>query len=99
MRTVVREFKASVSADLEAMNKRITDLSDEVRRRISTAEVAIVNEIRSLSERFDHRIERVETRVDEIDGRLDGHDARFDAVDARFNQIDMTLAEIKALLT
>jgi hypothetical protein len=53
LKTMVREFRARVAADLEAQHRRIDDLSDEIRRRIGTAETAIVNEIRDLGGRLD----------------------------------------------
>ncbi len=76
--TVVRDFRASVAADLEAQHRRIDELSDEVRRRIGTAETAILNEIRDLSGRLDRRLERVETRMGEIDGRMGLIEQRLD---------------------
>jgi hypothetical protein len=53
LKTMVREFRASVAADLEAQHQRIDDLSDKIRRRIGTAETAIVNEVRDLGGRLD----------------------------------------------
>ncbi len=77
LKTMVREFRASVAADLEAQHRRIDDLSDEVRRRIGTAETAILNEIRDLSGRLDRRLERVEVRMGEIEARIGSIEQRF----------------------
>jgi len=78
LKTMVREFRASVAADLEAQHRRIDDLSDEIRRRIGTAETAIVNEIRDLGGRLDRRLERVEIRIGELDLRVDSIEQHLD---------------------
>jgi hypothetical protein len=54
------------------------DLSDEIRRRIGTAETAIVDEIRDLGGRIDRRLERVEIRIGEIDLRVDSIEQHLD---------------------
>lgn len=79
LRTMVREFRASVSADLAATHERVTELgrqmaelSDEVRTRITTSETAILNSIRNLRRDLDHRVGRLEERVDRNDARLEG---------------------------
>ena len=72
LKPLIREFRASVATDLEAQHRRIDDLNDEVRKRIGTAETAILNEIRDLSGRLDRRLERVESRMETIEGRLTG---------------------------
>jgi tetrahydromethanopterin S-methyltransferase subunit G len=72
LKVMVREFRTSVSQDLEAAQRRIDELIDEVRRRIGTAETAILNEIRDLSGRLDRRLERVEVRMGEIEVRMGG---------------------------
>ena len=76
--TTVREFRASVAADLEAQHRRIDELSDEVRRRIGTAETAILNEIRDLGGRVDRRLERVEIRIGELGASVDTIEQRLD---------------------
>jgi len=51
-----------VHADL---NRDLRDTRDELRQRITTAEVTFINEVRSLGarlDRFDERITRLETR-------------------------------------
>lgn len=78
LKTMVREFRTSVTADLEAAHRRIDDLSDEVRRRIGTAETAILNEIRDLSGRLDRRLERVEVRMGELETRIGSIEERLD---------------------
>ena len=78
LKTMVREFRASVAADLEAQHRRIDDLSDEIRRRIGTAETAIVNEIRDLGGRLDRRLERLEIRIGELDLRVDSIEQHLD---------------------
>jgi hypothetical protein len=78
LRTMVREFRARVAADLEAQHRRLDDFRYEMRRRLATMETAIVNEIRDLAGRMDRRIERVEIRLDEVDGRLEGLELRLD---------------------
>jgi hypothetical protein len=67
-RQMFREFKASVSADLADQHRRLDEYFDEVRSRIGTAESAIVNEIRSLANRFDLRLGRIESRLGAIEG-------------------------------
>ncbi len=74
LKTMVREFRSSVAADLEAMqrqietvHRRIDGFSNEIRNRISTSETAILNEIRDLSGRLDRRFERLEVRVTELE--------------------------------
>jgi hypothetical protein len=51
---------------------------DKIRRRIGTAETAIVNEIRDLGGRIDRRLERVEIRIGEIDLRVDSIEQHLD---------------------
>jgi hypothetical protein len=63
LKQMIREFKASVAADLADQHRRLDEFSDEVRTRIGTAETAIVNEIRSLASRFDLRLGRIESRL------------------------------------
>jgi hypothetical protein len=70
LQTMVREFRTSVSADLEAAHRRIDEFSTEIRHRITTAETAILNEIRDLDGRLDRRLERLEVRMTEVDARL-----------------------------
>ena len=65
MRDVVREFRASVSADLDAQHRRLDEFGSEMRSRITTTETTIVNELRALSERIDRRLDRIERRLDE----------------------------------
>jgi len=77
LETMVREFRASVAADLETQHRRIDGLSDEVRRRIGTAETAILNGIRDLRGRLDRRLERVEVRTGEIEARIGSIEQRF----------------------
>lgn len=68
LKAMFREFKASVSADLADQHRRMDEYFDEVRSRIGTAEAAIVNEIRSLANRFDLRLGRIESRLGAIEG-------------------------------
>lgn len=68
LRTLIRDFKASVSSDLADQHRRMDEFSDEIRTRITTAETAIINEIRALSNRFDLRLGRMETRLDGLEG-------------------------------
>jgi hypothetical protein len=75
LKTLVRGFRTSVAADLDAQHKRLDDLSDEVRQRIGTAETAIVNEIRDMSGRLDRRLERVESRITDLEARSNGDTA------------------------
>jgi hypothetical protein len=67
IKTIVREFRASVSEDLAAAHRHIDEFSDEVRGRITTAETAILNELRDLSGRLDRRLERLEVRMGELE--------------------------------
>ena len=70
IKTIVREFRASVSEDLAAAHRHIDEFSDEIRNRITTAETAILNELRDLSGRLDRRLERLEGRMGELDVRM-----------------------------
>jgi hypothetical protein len=92
LRTMGREFRESVATDLEPQHKRLDDLSDEVRRRIATAEAAIVNEIRDLSGRLDRRLERVEQRMDSVEGRLGSVEGRLGSVEGRLDAVERRLA-------
>jgi hypothetical protein len=79
LRTIVREFRASVSADLAEQHRRMDAFADEMRdhvrlvgdriellsQRVGTSEVGIINEIRAVANRFDARMERIEHRLDE----------------------------------
>ncbi len=64
LKTLVREFRASVASDLADQHRRMDAFADELRDRIRTAEVAIVNEIRDLANRLDRRMERIEAQLD-----------------------------------
>jgi hypothetical protein len=77
LKTLIRECRTSVTADLSDVHRRINEFETEVRERIGavderlegfdlrlrTAEMAILNEIRSLADRFDRRLERVELEL------------------------------------
>ena len=84
LRAVVREFKASVSAELVGMFRRLEHMSDDVRGRFRTLETAVMNELRDLSRRADQRADRIE-------GRLEGLDLRFDRLAASLARIEDTL--------
>lgn len=59
------EMQADINGGIEVLHRRIGELSDEFRRRITTTETTMINEIRALGERFDRmndRISRLETR-------------------------------------
>lgn len=56
---MLREFRTSVTADLDAQHRRLEVFSDEVRNRIGTAETAILNEIRAVGRRIDSLSERI----------------------------------------
>lgn len=64
LRTMLREFRTSVTADLDAQHRRLDVFSDEVRARIGTAETSILNEIRSVARRIDSLSERLK-RIEE----------------------------------
>lgn len=80
LRTLVREFRTSVSDDLAEQHRRFDAFSDENRqhlaevydrisgleRRLAIAETSIMNEIRALSNRFDLRLGRMENRLNEL---------------------------------
>ena len=70
VRTLVREFRTSVSDDLSATHRQMAELSDEVRARITTAETAILNAVRDLGRDIDRRLAQVEKRLSESDARL-----------------------------
>lgn len=68
LRQVIRDFRASVSSDLGDQHRRLDEFGDELRRRITTAETTVVNEIRALSDRLDRRLARIESRLNELEG-------------------------------
>jgi chromosome segregation ATPase len=84
LRTAVREFKASVSADIERLERRMDRLTHELRERITTVETAFLNTLGELT----HRVDRTEQRVVRLEGRMDEHDHRFDRLDARLDELD-----------
>ena len=98
LRTVVREFKASVSADLTGMHRRLDQFSDEVRDRFRTLETAVMHELRDLSQRTDARADRIEARLDGIEPRLDAIDDRLDSIDDRLDGIDTHLDSMAAAI-
>ena len=74
LKTTVRDFRASVSAELTAVHRRIDEFTDEFRSRLSTMETAILNEIRSAggrTDRMERRLGRVEARLGDVEHRLD----------------------------
>ena len=83
LRTVIREFRASVSAEIEAVHRRLNDLADEVRERIRTVETSFFNALRDLTRLVERRAERSDRRFDGIDGRLDGIDGRLDGIEGQ----------------
>lgn len=76
LRTTLLEFRTSVSDELTATNRRIDELADEVRSRITTAEAAILNSIRDLGRDVDRRLTGVEHRLGGIEHRLGGVEGR-----------------------
>lgn len=70
LRTLVREFRTSVSDDLSATHRQMAELSDEVRARITTAETAILNAVRDMGRDIDRRLTRIEKGLSEMDARL-----------------------------
>ncbi len=98
LRTMVREFRASVSEDLHATHQRMDQLAHDLRTRINTLETAVLNTLRDNTRETDRRLSRLEQQWAVIDERLDGHDDRFDAIDARLDTIDARLDTIDARL-
>jgi hypothetical protein len=88
LKTLVREFRTSVAADLEAQHQRIDRLADELRDRFGTAETAILNEVRDLGGRLDRRLGRVESRVGDVESRLGGVESRLGGVESRLGNIE-----------
>lgn len=95
LRTMVREFRASVSGDLSVTHRQMRDLANEVRQRLTTAETALLNALRDHALETDRRFTRLEQdvvdligRLDGLDGRLDGLDGRLDGVDGRLDGVD-----------
>lgn len=90
IKTLLREFKASVSADLTATHQRMDHLEDEVRQRLRTMETAILNAIRDTSRETSRRFEDVDRRFDEMGDemgrRFDEHDRRFDELGRRLDE-------------
>jgi hypothetical protein len=66
LKTMLREFRASVSDDLATVHRSLEEFKDETRQRFATMETAILNEIRDLG----GRLERVASRVGDVERRL-----------------------------
>ena len=112
LRTVIREFKASVSAqfdtmseDIAAIYRRMDEFAEEVRDRLRqtddhlrTVEASFFNSLRDLSQTVDRRFGRVDGRLDSMDGRLDSMDGRLDSMDGRLDGIDGRLDRIDGRL-
>lgn len=74
LRTMIRDFRAAVSATLDdhgrrldqlegrmdGLEGRVAELTDEVRDRTRTMEVSILNAIRDLARGVDRRLSRLE---------------------------------------
>jgi hypothetical protein len=88
VKTIVREFRTSVSADLAAAHRNREDFKDEMRKRLATAETAILNEIRDMGTRLDLRLERVEVRLGEVEGRLGDVEGRLGDVEGRLGDVE-----------
>lgn len=70
IKTVLREFRASVAADLTATHERMDHLEDEVRQRLRTMETAILNAIRDSSRETSRRFDEHDRRFNELEDRL-----------------------------
>jgi hypothetical protein len=68
LRQVIRDFRTSVSTDLTDQHRRLDEMGNEFRQRITTAEMTVINEIRSLADRLDRRLGRIETRLNDLEG-------------------------------
>ncbi|CAN5510601.1 hypothetical protein BH23ACT9_BH23ACT9_15080 [soil metagenome] len=87
LRTLVREFRTSVAADLAATHQQMVEFADEVRNRITTSETAVLNAIRDLRRDMDWRHDRTDERLADVD-------ARFDRVDEDLSVIKSDVARL-----
>ena len=71
LNATIRELRDSITVELVAMNRRIDNLGHEIQSRLETLSTAAVNEIRSLGDRVERRLERVEIRIGELDKHVD----------------------------
>ena len=70
LKAAMLKFRESVVADLADHSRQMEALREEVRRRITTAETAILNEVGDLGRKLDRTLGRIEVRLDAIEGRL-----------------------------
>jgi chromosome segregation ATPase len=99
LRTMVREFRESVSGDLSVTHRQMRDLANEVRQRLTTAETALLNALRDHALETDRRFTRLEQDVVDLHGRLDGLDGRLDGLDGRLDGLDGRLDGLDGRLT
>ncbi|CAN5804247.1 hypothetical protein BH23ACT8_BH23ACT8_01810 [soil metagenome] len=62
--------RTSVSDDPSATHRRMNELSDEVRARVTTAETAILHAVRDLGRDLDRRLVQVGQRMADTGARL-----------------------------
>lgn len=72
LRTIVRDFRTSVSDDLTAAHRQMSELADEVRTRLTTTETAILNAVGDLGRDLDRRLLQVERRLADAEARFQG---------------------------
>lgn len=81
LRDQFREFKTSVVHELDQQARRLTEMGDDLRRRIQTAETATVNEIRQASLRHETEVRRVREDLGTLRTDIDGLHGRFDRLE------------------
>lgn len=68
LRTLVLEFRASVSADLTTAHRRIDELGNEMRKRLATTELAMMNALRDHSKETDRRLGHIDAELATLRG-------------------------------
>ena len=112
LRTIVREFRASVSDELHVQQRRMTEFQKEVRERITMTETAILNTVsdmgREMDRRFtslerhavetDARLDRVEDDLGAVKDRLEGVEGRLEGVEGRLEGVEGRLEGVEGRL-
>lgn len=87
LRTLVREFKASVVIELADTNRRIAEQGVELRQRITMVENGLHNAIRDAARDTDMRIGHLENRTQEVEVRLTGVESGLAGVHGLVRQV------------
>ena len=98
LRTIVREFRASVSDELHVQQRRMTEFQKEVRERITMTETAILNTVSDMGREMDRRFTSLERHAVETDARLDRVEDDLGAVKDRLEGVEGRLEGVEGRL-